>query len=421
MPSNNSFNKASWVATTGLALLLEDLELAGFYSDEYGKDYAQKFAIGRTMTVPFSQRYSQQRNDMTYNPQSLDRPFTTITVDQTDTIALEWESIEAALDMERGEERVERLYIKPAIAYIKQAIESDLAQFAAQYTNMVTGALGTNPTTYDATSAAALQALSEMGGDAYGDLGLFLPPAVNRQVKTTGIGYYNPTVDLSKQFRTGKVKMTDSFEWFPSNSLYNHTAGTWANASTGLTCNGAGQSGSSLAINCTTGDTFKKGDKFSIANVNQVNLMTRTNTSTSSAGSKVFTITADTTGAASTATLQIWPPIYGPGSHYQNVDALNAATATLTMWPGTTAPSAKSGKIGVGMATGAFFLTGVALAAPKGSVEFCEEIQDPKTGISIRVIRQYLGDRDAWITRLDALWGRGVGLSEQCSVAIACA
>jgi hypothetical protein len=105
-----------------------------------------------------SQRYTVQRNDMTYNPQAFDRPITTITVDQTATIPLEWESIEKALDMERGEERVTELYLKPAIAYIRQAIERPRAVRAREHQHGA-GALGTNPGTYDATSAAALQAL----------------------------------------------------------------------------------------------------------------------------------------------------------------------------------------------------------------------------------------------------------------------
>jgi hypothetical protein len=147
----------------GLSLLKNTLAVGGYFSNEYNGDYAQKFAIGRTMNVPLSQRYTVQRNDMTYNPQAFDRPFTTITVDQTATVPLEWESIEKALDMERGEERVEEIYIKPAVAYIRQAIETDLAQYAYQNANMVAGALGHQPDHLRRDLAAALQALVEMG------------------------------------------------------------------------------------------------------------------------------------------------------------------------------------------------------------------------------------------------------------------
>lgn len=415
MASNNTFNKASWVAMTGLDLLVNDLAVAPCFSTEYSGEYAKQYAIGKTLTVPLSQRYVPQRNDMTYNPQALDRPFTTITVDQTATVPLEWESIEKALDMERGEERVEQVYLRPAIAYIRQAIETDLAQFAHQNTNMVTGALQTNPSTFDATSAAALQALVEMGCPA-DDLSLFVPPAVNRAVKTGSLTVFNPQADISKQNRTGYIGTTDSFDWYSSMSLATHTAGTWAGS---VTVNGGGQSGSTLNVTCTTNDTFKKGDKISIANVNQVNLMTRNTTSTSSAGTKTFTITADATGVSSAATLSIYPPIYGPGSHYQNVDALPAASAALTLWPGTASPSGKVGKVGLALYPGAFFLVGMKLEEPE-AVEICRQYQDPKTGIAIRFIRQWDNLLSRMTNRFDCLWGRGVGLAEQCSVCLAC-
>jgi hypothetical protein len=48
------------------------------------------------------------------------------------------------------------------------------------------------------------------------------------------------------------------------------------------------------------------------------------------------------------------PAIYGPGSQYQNVDALAAAGAALTLWPGTAAPSGKVGTVSLGLTKAAF-------------------------------------------------------------------
>jgi len=418
MPTN-TFNKATWVAMKGLSLLKNSLAVAPYFSDEYSGDYAQKFAIGRTMTVPLAQRYTVQRNDMTFTAQNLDRPTTSISIDQTGTIALEWASIEAALDMERGKERVEEIYLKPAIAYLRQEIETSAAAFAAQNTNMIEGILGTNPATYDATSGAALQRLTQMGCPVDDDnLGLFLPPVVNRSVKTSSNAYTNPTLDISRQFRTGFIQKSDSFDWYACNSLYRHTAGTWAGAVTMSAA--ASQSGASINIIGTSGDTFKKGDKFSIAGVNEVNLMTRTVTSTATAGTKTFTVTAPVTLAGTTGTLAIYPPIYGPLSHYQNVDALPAPSAALTLWPGTTAPNGKVGKIGLGLYPGAFFIAGVKLDEPQ-KAEFCRQYQDKKTGIAVRLIQDWDNRTSSLTTRFDMSWGFGIGLAEQCAVAIACA
>ncbi len=125
MPSTNTFNKASWVAMKGLSLLKNSLSIGKYFSDEYAGEYAKTYAIGKTLTVPLSQRYTGQRNDMSYNPEALDRPVTTITVDQTDTISLQWDDIEKALDMERGEERVTEIYLKPVPAAGGQPLGQD--------------------------------------------------------------------------------------------------------------------------------------------------------------------------------------------------------------------------------------------------------------------------------------------------------
>jgi hypothetical protein len=221
------------VAFKSLSLLKNSLAIGKYFDDQYSGEYAKKYAIGSTLRIAQSQRYINQRNDMTFNPQAFDRPTTRSSSTRPRRSRLQWESIEKALDMERGEERVEEIYIKPAIAYIRQAIESDLAQFAAQNSNMVVGALGTNPTTYDGTSAAALQALGEMGCPIDDEnLGLFVPYAVNRAVKTGAISLPSAVQPTTKQFRTGYVEHSDGFDWYRSNSLYTHTAGTWAGAVT---------------------------------------------------------------------------------------------------------------------------------------------------------------------------------------------
>ena len=419
MASTNTFNKASWVAMKGLVLLTSELAIGALCDPQYSGEYAQKFAIGKTLTIPLSQRYIPQSNNMAYNAQALDRPYTTLTMDQTLTTPFQWEDVEKALDMERGEDRVEKIYVRPAVNYHRQGVENYFATFCYQNANMVVGALGTNPTTFDGTSAAALQNLAEMDCPTDdGELGLVLPPPVIRAVRVSNQTDFNPAADVSKQIRTGMIGTSDSFDWYRSNSLITHTAGTWAGSVTFTS-----GSGSSVVVGCTTGDTFNPGDKFSIADVNQVNQMTRQTTGTSAAGTKTFTVLQPVTGAASAATLTVYPPIYGPGSQYQNVDALPAAGAALTLWPGTTAPSGKSGKVGLAMHPGAFFIAGVPLEEPE-SVEICRQYTDPKTGLSLRFIRQWVqwpGAAPLMTNRLDNLFGAGVGLAEQEATVIACA
>jgi hypothetical protein len=137
----------------------------------------------------------------------------------------------------------------------------------------VVGALGTNPTTYDATSAAARQIMMELGCPSTGERGVILPPVVMRAVKNSSSTYMNPQVEISKQFRTGVVGTADGALWHESPVLYRHTAGTWAGAVTVATAPVDGAT--TLALTCGNTDTFKKGDKFSMNAVYPVHPQTR--------------------------------------------------------------------------------------------------------------------------------------------------
>lgn len=414
MAATNAFNKANWVTMEGLDLLLNGLHVAPYFNTDFANEYAKEFAVGATVTVPLPQRYIT-RTTLTYSPQSMNRPKTTITVDQIRGTDLEWDSVEKALDMERGEARVREIYVKPAIAYLRQDYDSYCAQFAYQNTPMIVGALGTNPTTIDGTSAAALEALVEMGCPVEDvELGLLIPPVVMRAIKNAAIGYFNPVTDIAKQYRTGLIGKADSFDWYNSMSLYSHTAGTWDGT---VSVNGASQTGSSLDINCTSGDTFKKGDAFKIASVNAVNLMTRR---VIRGVAKVFTITADYTATAATGTISIYPAIANPGDQYQNIDAALTNAAALTLFPGTTSPNGKSGINGLALYRDGFMLVGVKMELPT-AVEVASQQRDPDSGISLRFVRQWDNIQSRMTNRLDSLFGCGVGLAESCSVRILCA
>jgi hypothetical protein len=223
----------------------------------------------------------------------------------------------------------------------------------------------------------------------------------------------NPVTDISKQFRTGIVGSGDGFDWYESVALYHHTAGTWAGS---VTISGANQSGSSLLLACTTGDTFNAGDKFSIANVNSTNPRTRRKVG---ASAKTFSILTSTVGASSAATISITPAIYGPGSQYQNVDALPANAAALTLFPGTSSPNGKVGTVSLALHPDAFALVGVEFENPiKGSVEISKQLKDDETGLTISFIRAFDPIGRRWINRFDSCMGFGRLWSDNCAIAV---
>jgi hypothetical protein len=214
-------------------------------------------------------------------------------------------------------------------------------------------------------------------------------------------------------FRSGVIGMAAGWEWYRSNSLYNHTVGTAPTG--GATISGAGQSGSTLAIVGTVGQTVKKGDKFSILNVNGVNPATRRR---GSMGVQNFTFTQDFTLTGGADSIPILPAIYGPGSQYQNVDALPADGAALTFWPGTNTPSGVSGIVSLGLSEYAFAIAGGKFEVPK-AVERAEQTSDPDTGMSVRFVRAWDQRESKMTNRFDQCIGFGNLYQDNGAVAIA--
>ena len=98
-----------------------------------------------------------------------------------------------------------------------------------------------------------------------------------------------------------------------------------------ITVVGSGQSGTSLVLTDATATcTVGLGEQFSIDNVNAVNPMTLS--SSGQLTPKIFSFMQPWTFTGGNDTLSFVPAIVGPGSQYQNVDALPVNGAVLTLW-----------------------------------------------------------------------------------------
>ena len=413
MAVTNSWNVVDWLTEEGLRLLTNKLAVAQFGNTAYNKEFTRDFAVGETVRVP---RPFQPtiRNGLGYQPQAVSRIYTTVSVDQIFGIDLEWDDVQKALEVTRPDAQLRDQVLDPCMSYLAQEIDSRFTQYAYQHANNIVGVLGTDPTTTQITMQAR-QRLIELACPPTQNKGFIIPPSVNTSLQPSIQSLFQPDDEVSRLFKEGSLGRMSGFKWYESMSLYTHTAGTWQGA---VTVNTAPSNGDSvLVVNCTSGDTFVKGDKFGIASVYAVNPMTRRTTTT--ATTKTFTVTDNVTATASTATIPISPAIYGPGSPYQNVNALPAGSAALTLFPGTTSPNGKSGKVGLAIHPDAFALVGVKLETPK-AVEMASQTRDPESGISVRFVKAWDPVQSKMIHRFDVLMGFGSLYSDNCAVAVLC-
>lgn len=408
---SNNFINPSWVSMRILWMLQNSLEVASEFNTEWESEFGKSFAVGSSVQIKLPQRWLVTQG-LGYNPQGINRVSTTINLDQTFGIHFEWDSYERLVKMERSQEELEQQYLKPAASQLAQEVDSRAAQFAYQNVSNVFGTLGTDATSISAFTAAERRLFEKACPKGLNKI-LCLSPSLMQTYVNNVVTQFNPAPEISKAFKSGLLGTAAGWDWYRSNSLYQHTVGTAPTG--GVTITGANQSGSSLSVTGTSTQTIKKGDKFSIANVNAVNPVTRRN---SSIGAQHFTVLADVTLTGGTDTIQVAPAIYGPGSQYQNVDALPANSAALTFWPGTSSPSGKVGTVSLGLTKYAFAISGGKLEVPK-AVERAEQTEDPDTGMSVRFIRAWDQKDSTMTNRFDMCIGFGNLYQDNGAVAIA--
>ncbi len=404
----NQFVFADWVCMETLRSLVNKSQVAQFFNTDYNKEFTKAWAVGDTVRVKYPQRFLIV-DGLNYQEQPIDRRYTTVAINQVFGVHFGWDDMEAALKLERPNSAIKKEYIDKAAEQLASELDSRCALWATQNTPNIVGALGTTPT--GAVTYAAARTRMAENSMLGGERGLIMTPQMEETLGTGVLTQYNPQEAISRLWKEGSLGKIQGFDSYVSNQLFAQTAGTINGTNT---TTGANQSGSSILITATSGDTYNIGDVFTLASVNNVNPVTRR----SVGRLKQFTVTAPLTCAGGGADqLFFLPAIEGPGSQYQNVDALPAALATMVMFPGTTSPNAKSGLQGLALTKNAFALVGVPLEKPV-SQEMASAMRDPATGLSVRFVKSWDQPTSSMRHRLEMVCGFGNLYNDQGSVRI---
>jgi P22 coat protein - gene protein 5 len=396
-----------------LWFLKNSYDIAQNFNSGWESEFGKSFAVGSTVEIKLPQSWLVT-SGLAYQEQGINRLVTTVNLNNIKGVHFGWDSYERLVKMERSEKELEESYLYPAGQQLAQQVDSDAAQWAALYANNLAGILGTDSTTID-FALAAEQVLFNLSCPEDGDRYLCLSSGLNRAYVKNNVTQFNPQKEVSDMFRKGFIGTAGGWKWMRSNSLIKLTAGTAATH--GVTVVGAGQSGGSLVVTGTNGDTINPGDRFNIALVNAVNPRTRAVTPL---GLKTFVYTGSQTWTLTGGndTIQISPSIFGPGSQYQNVDSLPANAAALTFWPGTTSPSGLSGTISLGLSKYAFLKAFGKFENPE-AVEKAERAEDPETGASVAYVRAWDQYNRKMTNRFDMCYGFGNAYCDNgvCAVA----
>lgn len=352
------------------------------YDDAFARTGAK---IGTALRIRLPNDYTV-RSGATATPQDTTEKNTTLTLATQKGVDVSFSSVERTMQLDDYSKRV----LRPAVNNLAGAVAADIMSGAeGGVSNMagnITSQVVSTPTaTTYLTAGAVLSTYSSPMNDR---------KIVNSQFTEARViaglaGLFNPAPAISKQYETGIMKSALGFEWMMDQTTLVHVSGTF----TAGTINGASQSGLTMTTNATTG-TLKVGDIVTIDGVNSVNRITKQDTGQLAQ----FVLTAAALTAATS--LSLYPAVIGPSGGnpvaYQTVASLPADAAAIRLVAtGTYRKNFAFVPEAITMAT-------ADLELPRGVHEAARQSYD---GISIRMITAYAVLTDAFITRMDILYG----------------
>lgn len=351
------------------------------YDDSFAKDGAK---IGDTLRIRLPNQYTV-RTGKVLQVQDTTEQSVSLAVQTQKGVDINFSSSELTLSIDKFSE----IILEPAMATLASSLEADAFSMYQDIYQQV-GTAGTTPNTlltYLLARARLNNSLTPMDNNRT----LHLSPLANATIVDALKGLFQDSSAIKEQYREGLMGRTAGFDWYENPLMPNFTLGS---TTAGLTVNGAGQTGNSLSIGgVANGNTFNRGTVFTIANVFEVHPETKQTTPRL----QQFVVTANTTMTGATGTLPISPSITLT-TGLQNVNASPANGAALVV----TGSAATSYEQEMAFHRDAFTFATADLVMPKGVDMAAREVYD---GISMRLVRQFDINNDAFPCRIDVLYG----------------
>lgn len=356
------------------------------FDDSFGQSGAK---IGDTLRIRKPARYTV-RTGATLSAQDHTETSETLQLGTQAGVDISFTSKELALSIDEFADRI----LAPAIASIANKIDYDgLTLYQSVYNSVGT------PATAPTALSTFLNGKVKMADDGCPQDDL-ISAVVGAQVEANIVdalkGLFHSQTEVSKQYTDGKMGRVGGMKWSMDQNINTHTVGPLGGTPL---VNGASQTGASLVTDGWTASAasrLKKGDVFTIAGVFHVNPQTRQSTGVL----QQFVVTADVSSDGSgNLTAAISPSITTSGA-FQTVSGSPADNAAITVVGAASAVSPQH----LIYHRDAFVLGCADLPLP-GGVDMAARASSSKLGMSIRMVRAYDINNDAFPCRLDVLYG----------------
>lgn len=379
---SNSLLTPTAVTREALLVLHQKLNFVGTIDRQYDSQYAKDGAkIGDSLKIRLPNQY-QVRSGKTLDTQDTTESSVTLQVATQKGVDLNFTSSDLTLSLDDFSKRI----LDPAMSVLAAVIENDaMSMYKDVYNSVWTSA--TALTYNDVLDARVLiqRGLAPMN-DRTANLNSQDMADLIKDTKTL----FNNQTEIGKQYTEGRVGRQAGLE-FVENTLWSgHTRGSAdtayvVNTSTGIT------SGTATITTTTGSGTVKQGDVFTVAGVFSVHPETKISTGVL----QQFVATADQSAAGAWG---VSPTPITSGAT-QNITIVSAGASKAVVFSGTASDALTTSMI---YQKEAFAFATADLVMPKGVDFAAREVFD---GISMRIVRQYDINNDAFPARLDVLYG----------------
>lgn len=360
---------------------------------------------GGTLRIRKPHRWTVRENSASYSAQNIEEEYTTVPEPEQHGVDFELTSKELSIDIEVLAER----HLVPAMAQLATYCDGRICNLYKKVANTV----GTPGTTPNALSIVgnAMQRADELNWPMDGNRWLFFTPAAKASMADAMKGTFLQGL-TEEAVRRGETGQLMTFRTGMANGLKQHTTGTFSTGSTPLVDGAVAADAQTIATDgwATSTLVLKAGDVFTISASNtvyEVNPMTRDSTGVYKQFVALSDVTSDSNGDA---TIRVVPSDDSNGLNfsgaYQNMSAQIANDATISVWGangglGGAGAEATVYPINLAFHKDAFWQGFFPLDSMPGTDS--STVTDPKSGISIRLIRYYDGDNDKLKHRFDIL------------------
>lgn len=223
----NTLKFIDMVAREAQAIAHEKTAFIGTVDRQYDDSFAKAGAkIGSTLRVRKPNRYTVTEDSRVMEVQDQDEETQNVTISKRAMVPMRFNADELTLDTDSREQiaAFSKRYIDPAMSVLMSKVESNFLTYATKATYNLAGTAGTAITSLAVPGAARAKLNQNLAPK--GDRCIQMDSVTMGGLVNGVAAYFNPSGDISKQYREGLIARTAMADYYENERCYTDTYGS---------------------------------------------------------------------------------------------------------------------------------------------------------------------------------------------------